>query len=115
MRNEIAMCCGTPLIWTFCFSHAEYYCRKCGANIGMMGVRGVETTPKLERESEENEKWFKDIMDDHIPFNCKFDKCEECQKPGSTYHHQHATPEQLEKSKQALEILKEGRLQDANS
>jgi len=104
---QMAMHCGTPLISTPAFSGAEFYCRKCGSTLGMFDPVGKDTTPELEAESEENSKWFQEIMDDHIPYNCKFGDCEECSKEGSTYHHVHATPEQLEKSQAALKKLQE--------
>ena len=46
--QKIAICyCDTPLIWTFVFSGAEYWCPSCGNNYGMMGVKKVELTPEL--------------------------------------------------------------------
>lgn len=37
-QKEIKICeCGTPLIWTFAFAYAEYYCLNCGFSGGMLG------------------------------------------------------------------------------
>lgn len=38
----------TPLIWTFAFNGAEYWCPACGANYGMLGAgESVKSTKKL--------------------------------------------------------------------
>lgn len=38
----------TPLIWTFAFIGAEYWCPFCGANMGMLGAgENVDATPEL--------------------------------------------------------------------
>ena len=38
----------TPLIWTFAFRGAEYWCPFCGDSSGMMGAgENVESTPEL--------------------------------------------------------------------
>uniref|UniRef100_A0A6M3LZC3 Uncharacterized protein n=1 Tax=viral metagenome TaxID=1070528 RepID=A0A6M3LZC3_9ZZZZ len=43
-ENEIKICSyhqdeeQTPLIWTFAFNGAEYWCPACGANYGMLGA-----------------------------------------------------------------------------
>lgn len=43
MKEEIKICYGhqdeqqTPLIWTFAFNGAEYWCPYCGASTGMLG------------------------------------------------------------------------------
>ncbi len=38
----------TPLLWTFAFNGAEYWCPYCGANLGMMGAGiRVKATPEL--------------------------------------------------------------------
>ena len=37
-----------PLIWTFAFNGAEYWCPYCGQNSGMLGAgEDVEETPEL--------------------------------------------------------------------
>lgn len=49
-----------PLIWTFKFVGAEYWCPNCGANYGMLGA-GVETelTVKLKKSAK---MWRKKVI-----------------------------------------------------
>jgi hypothetical protein len=54
MNNQIRICSNhphrkTPLIWTFAFSGAEYWCPYCGYKSGMFGAgESVDATPELE-------------------------------------------------------------------
>lgn len=42
----------TPLIWTFAWRGAEYWCPHCGALGGILGSgRNVDTTPELEERA----------------------------------------------------------------
>ena len=46
-----------PLIWTFAFNGAEYWCPYCGANYGMMGAgKMVKWTPELATSLEKYEE-----------------------------------------------------------
>jgi len=61
MRDQIAVCCGTPLIWTFMFSGSEWYCRECKRDFPMFNVARVDATPELRTAQEVNEGWFRAI------------------------------------------------------
>jgi len=103
-QNEtVAVCCGTPLIWTFMFSGAEWFCRKCKSNLGMMNAESILATPELLKEKKENNLWFDEIAKDCVPRGCRFAKCEKCDK--GEYHIFHATLEEKEASKKAYSKL----------
>jgi len=60
-----------PLIWTFAFNGAEYWCPYCGKNSGMLGAGiRVEKTPELEKELEEWKKRSSDYLDAESTFVC---------------------------------------------
>ena len=48
-KNLIRVCdnCGKPIIWTFAFPGAEWYCPSCGAQSDMFYGEDVKATPKL--------------------------------------------------------------------
>ncbi len=54
MNKEIRICSRhddykVPLIWTFAFNYAEFWCPYCGANYGMLGAgRVTENSEELE-------------------------------------------------------------------
>lgn len=56
--EEIKICTNhqdykTPLIWTFAFPGAEYWCPVCGQSSGMLGAGiNVEATPELKARTE---------------------------------------------------------------
>ena len=73
MSKKIKVCnCDekTPLLWTFKFDGAEYWCPRCGYTSGMFGAGiDIESTPELEQSlidwkgkskpylSDETEEW----------------------------------------------------------
>ncbi len=61
MVEEIRICRDhdyeVPLIWTFAFNGAEYWCPYCGVNLGMMGAGiRVKATEELLTRLEKYEK-----------------------------------------------------------
>ena len=53
----------TPLIWTFAFNGAEYWCPHCGQNYGMLGVgKRVNPTPELEAKLANDEQRSADFL-----------------------------------------------------
>ncbi len=60
-----------PLIWTFAFSGAEYWCPHCGANFGMMRAgKEVENTPELLAANESYKKLSNDYLNAMSTFAC---------------------------------------------
>lgn len=62
----------TPLIWTFAFNGAEYWCPYCGKNEGMFGAgEEVESTAKLRNRLKRFKKLSKDFLDAHSARVCR--------------------------------------------
>lgn len=101
---SIAVCCGTPSIWTFMFSGAEWFCRKCKSQLPMFNATKIDGTPELEAEKEANTEWFRSIAKDFIPRGGRLKGCDKCER-GEGDHIDHASPEDLEKSKVAYAKL----------
>lgn len=77
MDDEIRICSShrtqraTPLIWTFAFSGAEYWCPWCGKNYGMLGAgEEVEATPELLALVEPDKAASKDYLHASSAFAC---------------------------------------------
>ena len=107
MPTHIAVCCGTPLIWTFMFSGSEWYCRKCASAYPMMNADREECTEALFEAKETNDAWFRETTKDCIPPSARRRDCAECDA-GAGYHLGHATDEEKEKSRIAYLALAEG-------
>lgn len=103
MSDRIAVCCGTPLIWTFMFSGSEWFCRECKRAIPMMNADRVESTPELEAAREQNEQWFREIAKDCIPRGGRLRDCDKC-SAGET-HLEHASDEDKQRSREAYAKL----------
>ena len=107
-KASIAVCCGTPLVWTFMFSGSEWYCRKCRQSWPMFSVRSVDATPELVEERERNTEWFREIAKDCIP-DCSWKKdCPQCKGHGNGYHLEHATDDERRLSAGAYRKLRGG-------
>lgn len=107
---QLGMCCGTPLVATFVFSGAEYYCVRCGSTYGMFDVPRKIETPALREERGRNIEAFDSVAKGAIARNSLHHDCEKCNAPGKPdgYHHQHATSEQAAASEEAYAALKGG-------
>lgn len=56
----------TPLIWTFAFSGAEYWCPYCGKQEGMLGAGElVENTGELKKREEAYKKLYREYCHAH--------------------------------------------------
>lgn len=61
----------TPLIWTFAFDGAEYWCPACGCNEGMMGAgEDVEETPELKQSLKDWKKKTKKFLEARSTLVC---------------------------------------------
>lgn len=108
--EQLGMCCGTPLVTTFVFSGAEYYCVRCGSTYGMFDVPRKIETPALREEWGRNRAAFDSVANRVIPQNSLRLDCEKCAAPNrpNGYHHEHATSEQAAASDEAYAALKGG-------
>ena len=98
--------CGTPMIWTFKFSGAEYYCVKCGVTQGIFGsAQSVQWTAALDKEQEINKKVFHRISAACIPRGSRRKDCKKCDGQD---HQAHASKTDLEKSDATYKLLAGG-------
>lgn len=75
MKKEIRICnCHdkeVPLIWTFAFDGAEYWCPYCGYTCGMFGAgKVVKLTPELKQSQKEWIKKTKPFLTAVSTLNC---------------------------------------------
>ena len=105
--EKIEMCCDTPLIPTFTFSHNEWFCRTCRAAYPFMNVPWVaDATEELKVEKQTNIEWFREMAKECIPRGCRFANCERCKATGED-HEQHATLAEQSASRTAYARLLE--------
>jgi hypothetical protein len=107
MTKEIKICnCGAPLLWTFLYNGAEYFCLNCGYMAGMLGAgENVEATTELKADRKVVEKVFKALRPFLIGDGCfQRTNCKKCKETGE-YHPQHLTKRQEAENKIAEKIL----------
>lgn len=104
MSNPFAACCGTPLVATYLFSGAEWFCVECRSTRGLLNVpERLEYSSAAKAESEENRQRFRAIAKDFIPFGCRLDGCAKCESGED--HRDHITDEEREASDEAVRRL----------
>lgn len=111
MKKEIRVCdCGGPLIWTFLFDGAEYFCLNCHRSMGMLGAgRVVPLTVELKAQQKVAKDVFNSLRN-HLMGSGAYQRtdCKKC-KNSSEYHPRHATKYELAKNdaaKRMLNVLK---------
>ena len=107
MAKEIMVCNEheTPLIWTFAFAYAEYFCMAGNHAGGMLGTgHKVEATPELlELKALYNRRWGQ-LKKHIVAGRFKRRDCEKCE--GSTEdHNDHLTDDEIRRSAMALKKL----------
>lgn len=109
MPKEIMVCDQhkTPLIWTFAFSGAEYFCMAGNHAGGMLGTGSrVKATPKLLKlHALYNRRWGQ-LRKHIVASNFKRGSCEKCQKTDQ-YHNDHLTDEERRRAVMAFDKLEE--------
>ena len=106
MSKEITICsnCETPLIFTFCFAGAEYYCMGCGNTSGMLGGGDrVKLTPELRAKAKVVNDLWKAIYKSLLP-RSSFGK-RNCKKCTGTNHYDHLTNQEKLRNKYATKAL----------
>ncbi len=107
MTKVVAMCrCGEPLVHTFAFSGAEFYCLSCGSHYGWREPDGKVETPELIAwmkavEAEFVELGGRDLLGGGLIRR----DCETCVRTGQV-HLGHATAEERAAHERALGALK---------
>jgi len=107
-KQMITVCrkCRHPLLWTFLFDGAEYYCLNCGGKTGMMGGGDdVEATVKLKAQQRVYKGIFGSIRG-YALGSGRFQRitCKRC-KDRNEYHGLHTTEFEREKDKVASLFL----------
>ena len=97
MSTPTAMCrscADSPLVSTFHFYKAEFYCLDCGGTFGFLEPRAGESTPELLARSEAYAAEWAEHADALItPRSYLLDTCEQC-KGARESHDQHATDDE---------------------
>ena len=110
MNREIKVChnCDFPLLWTFLYNGAEYYCLRCGGSTGMLGGgKNVEETKELRAKYVVAKKVFEALRPFLIGDGCYTkNNCKKCKNGKDKYHTKHLTELEKEKNEIASEILK---------
>ena len=108
MNREIKVCsnCEIPLIWTFHFPGAEYFCINCGYLSGMLGAgENVDETPELKNQLKHLKRLWKIICKYSLP-KSQFGRVG-CKKCTGANHWQHITKRERLQNKIADNIIKE--------
>lgn len=100
--SMVAMHCDRPLVWTFTFSYAEWYCLECGGQFGMFGVVSVPATVELLALREANNAWFEAIAVHIITPRSRMADCDLCTRSD---HDTHVTFAQVAAHERAMAAL----------
>ena len=107
MKKEIKICsCGAPILFTFLYNGAEYFCMNCHSSEGMLGAgKNVDSTIELRAESKVVNKVFKSLRPFLIGDGC-FQRtgCKKCKGTGE-YHTQHLTKREKTENQIAEKML----------
>ena len=106
MGKEITVCsdCETPLVFTFCFAGAEYYCLNCGNATGMMGGGDrVKSTPELRAKAKVVKDLWKAIYKSFLPRSSY--RKRNCKKCTGTNHYDHLSKQEILRNKFATKAL----------
>lgn len=105
--DKIAVCPrdGAPLISTFVFDGAEYYCVECGYAFGMFEQERVEWTQELQDKHDALLAEVAPLLAQVVVRGSRLDNCTRCNTAGLGDHSEHATDAQRAASNTALETL----------
>ncbi len=112
MSTRLAVCnCGNPMIYTFAFSGAEYYCLACGNSCGMFDTRKTDATPELTKKLKADEKKFKTVNKYLLSGGVMFNSCEICSKKNEP-HILHCSDAEKENHRKAMAKLKRWQMKE---
>ena len=106
MNNEkIKVCsnCQFPLLWTFLYDGAEYYCMNCQSSVGMMGAGDdVPVTAELKAKYRVAKDVF-GALRKHLLGGGRFTRrtCKKCREGIDPYHGSHLTEKEKQRDKVA--------------
>lgn len=107
--NQIAMCCGTPMVKTFVFPGSEWYCPVCGDNVPFLNPTTVEPTEELIAQAKANREAFAKASSACIPNGARLEGCKQCE--AGENHNYHCTEEERQASHEAYAALAGGILE----
>lgn len=108
MSKQITICnnCGQPLIWTFAFAYAEYFCMNEFSWSEMLGAgHSVDATPELLKTQKLYNKRWGQIRKHLVQSRFYRKDCSKCEA-GET-HNLHLTDTEKKKAEWAINKLKE--------
>lgn len=95
-KDQISVCrCGAPLVYTFAFSGAEYFCVECGRKYGMFDAEQEDATPEIKKRLKRNEKRWVTMRKGLLSGGAMLRDCDTCSQNNEP-HLSHAT--ELEKT-----------------
>ncbi len=105
-EKKIAVCyCGNPLIYTFAFSGAEYYCLDCGNTFGMFDTDRKTATSELIKKLKADTRKFKTVNKHLLSGGAMIRDCEICSRE-SEPHIYHCSEEEKKNHQKAMAKLK---------
>lgn len=104
-ENPIACCpsCRTPLVWTFKFSKAEYYCSTCKSAMGMLEAERRAWSADLAKRHKQLVAVFGELSKPCIAYGERRMNCEKCS--AGEDHLNHASAEAIAASRAAYDVL----------
>ena len=105
-NGEIAACpeCSNPLISTFAFAGAEWFCWECRWRGGVFYEKTINRTPELEKKLRGDKKKFDEVRHDLWLGGERVRGCEKCES-GNERHLHHLTDEEKARCKKARETI----------
>lgn len=105
-RRGVVCKCGNPLISTFVFSGAEFFCCECKTMVPFRNATRVDDpAPELIAKHANDLAWFRSIAVKYVPRGGRFGNCARCE--GGEDHVEHATDVELKESAEARRLLLE--------
>jgi len=109
--SKVAMCrdCNVPLVMTFAFRAAEFYCLECGRTYGFFGPSPADETPELLGDMRAREAEWEEHAGRHLlTVGARRTDCSTCSTNGED-HVAHATDEERAADKAARAWMRERR------
>ena len=105
LRADVAVCpnCSAPLVATFAFSFAEWYCLDCGNKVGWWMEDRADATPERLAQADAYKQEWLNYAPHLLTGGTMLADCPKCS--GSEPHIRHASSEEKERNENALQEL----------
>lgn len=105
--------CRVPVVPTFAFRGAEFYCLDCGAKLGWLEPLARTVTPELQTDYDERLAEWREHAGNHLITTGMWHKdCDRCDDGRGSQHHEHATGDEWEAHGRALKWIASRRTVD---